>query len=234
MNELRKLEVGCTTKFATMDENGAEKVYKLAIISRPGWRDEDKRYGFAYINDDGFGKITKVSGTYSGGRTGSGVSSYDLDKVLEDDEIVETTDLAVIKKMAEDFENKEANDKKADDARKQEAVKELNNLPKVFFKVDVGDIEYKIERPEFSHNPSYSSKLQGSYSTSRDGKWFSTDDYYRKDGVMLKKKIAGDAKWLVGGELLDEATALVVTLREKRDEAKAQTNAIWNKAVHAK
>lgn len=234
MKELRKLEVGCSTKFAVLDENGGERVFKLAIISVRGCNGEQE-YGMCFIHDDGFGNILKANGTYSGGITGCGLSSYDSGQ-LNENEVIVTTDLAVIKKMCEDASEKEALEKKAKIERMEAAVEELNALPEVFFEIETsGGVQYRIIRSNFQYNPSKSSRLIGGYSVERNFKpMWSLSDYFRKDGVMLEKKIAKDTDYLTGVKNLKEAVEIVKLLSDKMKEASKNVIYMENKAIYGR
>jgi hypothetical protein len=240
MNELRRLEAGVATKIVVMDENGTEKTFKLAILSKPDYLG-GKLYEFAYINDDG-GKIYAAS-IYGGGITGTGVNLNNIPPLHEDISVV-TTDLDMIKKMANEASDEEERKAIAFIVRKQKAIEQLNTLPQVFFQCEVRGIAYTIKHNGFEFLSGYSNDrdaYRGGYSVYRGKKEpkRSIDfdrsiflyPYFRKDGVMLKKKVSEKSEYFVGYTgLSNEAISLVKLLKIKLDEARKQVMDIINAA----
>jgi hypothetical protein len=207
MNGIQRLEIGIATKVVVFDENYNERTFQLAIVAEPSWCGDGKEhFGFCYITED---RKFYTDGTYSVGVTNAGISPYSVRLLPKTTRIV-TMDLKKIIYITNGLEE-------AIKVKKAEAVREINALPKMFKTIRFGDKTFEIRRDyDAKYDPSHSSEIQGGlYSVYEDWRWYSVgigiDRFYRRDGVMLKAKVAKCAYSLIG---VNNSTAAIEAVKE--------------------
>lgn len=195
MRNLTKLENGIATKVSIMLEGGIEREYKLAVFSQKTWRGDGAGldYNFGYVSADGH----YAHGGYSGGITGVGIDQ--TQQLIPDEWTLVTTDLQKIIEMANQADADAKKEKAAREARIHAAVGRINEeVVKAELIFNKAGVRVWLERDEAAYNPKQSHRwkpgisfkyLKGENGGLEDAHWMSLSDYYRKDGVAMKKKM---------------------------------------------
>ncbi len=220
MRELQELEPGVATRITVLDVEGKEMEFRLAVLETKGY-DDNKRLEFGFINEEHL----LASGVHSGGIVGVGIDlKYDLHPLT--DATIVTTDLAEIIKLSKEATKKDQEEREKENNRKHEMAKEINKLPTEMDRLEIGGLVYTIERTKAEYNPSHSGRVRCSIFVHKNANIFWLDNYYRKDGVMMKKRILNDTVQIIGTSTTADPIGVIQLLKEKLDSAKAKISAI--------
>jgi len=226
---MRKLESGSGIGF-TVIIDGEIVNFKLGVFARKTWGGkEEMEYGFISDSDMEYSFTSPEGlysrGTYFGGITGMGVTPCEIKNIPGDMRLV-TTDLDEINKLAGVAEDKAKQEKEVEIKTKQDKVKRINALPRIF---PVGDKKLDslvvFKRSDASYNSFSSRRVEGgsinlAYKNA-DGKCIWLSDYLTKDGKLQVKKFAGDLRHLFGDRAPE--FALKATLRTLVDRQRELT-----------
>ena len=188
MNRLTAMKNGNMTRF-TIIVDGKEIDFRLCVILTKNWCNENE-YGFMFVSTDN--KLSCTS-CYSGGNTGGGADYINNASEL----IIVTDDIEKMQALAIEADAMAIQSREDRDANIQKTVELINQLPIEYSVCTTPDFEVKVIRSKAEYRPSYSGKFLPSYNVSvkRTNGYESTlwlSNYYRKDGVLLKKKAIED------------------------------------------
>jgi len=186
-NIMKKIENGSGIEFTAMI-NGDKVTYQLTLAERKGWR-ANKKGDLVYIFVSTDKKFYATS-IYTGGKTGFGISDYDIRKIDEDfykEYVLLTSDLNLINQLADAEEEWEKEEKEKFDQKQKEKAERINKLPKIFDSILP---EFYFERSDADYRPAYSRSIQGPYFSLNKkndrGFYWSIDNFVTRDG---KRKI---------------------------------------------
>jgi len=211
-----KLSNGYGTK-AMIWIDGKEMEFKLAIMARKTWDDQEE-FEYGFITEDGL----YSRGFYSGGTTGFGISNYEVEQKIPDRSRVVTTDLNDINEIAEREQNRANLEHEEITNSQNEKIKEINSLPKFSLVHPELDDVVVFERSDAEFRPSHSSAIQGGTYSLKAKKYPKTiwlNDYKTKDDKLLTKKFSADMKYNFDGaaDKMNPKDLLTLLLNKERD-----------------
>lgn len=209
---------------AFVNLNGMEVELKLVVIKHT-----EKYFGnpeeLSFVSYERPNPKVVVKSFYSGGMTGAGIDSWDLQQAFSEDsrtekvEVISEGAVAALKWL--DEQDEISKKKREEYIKEQEKKTERLNAQPILFPVE-GLSCVRIRRTEASFSPSRSRSIN--YGTTveinRDGKWNDCYmDFTTRDGKLQVKKFKEELPYLFGEEKAAKLDARE-TLRKMTDARK--------------
>ena len=233
MRELQKLEDGVMLRYFIL-QDGKEVEFKLAVIREKSMFRDTYEYSFAYVNEE---HTLYTDGGYSGGITGIGVSKHNIRSFTKPDSGSEfyrafefvTDEMEIVESFIES-ETEKRRLAAEDKTKKIELdIERINTLPKEMPIHESFTYKWVARRSEVDYRPVYSARYKPFVEiyrirkeTGGESSYDLKYSFYRKDGVMRKKKIRENLWYLFGDDVAsyhgESAVEFIVEALEVQNE----------------